>query len=79
MSPEISLHAESENEDELEMQLEKAKRSLARLTKLHSLKLCQTQRVNLNVSGTLYQTSIPTLTADPEGYLAAMVAPESKM
>ena len=35
--------------------------------------------MNLNVSGTLYQTSVPTLTADPEGYLAAMVAPGSKM
>ena len=47
--------------------------------RLEGMALAQKQRIYLNVGGTKFETSVPTLQSDPSSLLARMVLPNSPL
>lgn len=87
-SPAISLHADPNDvlkttqEDQYEVEeitCPTYNPTPVQEIRLKGLMLSQKQRIYLNVGGTKFETSVPTLQADPSSLLSHIVMPSSPM
>lgn len=87
-SPAVSLHADPNDvltttqEDQYEVEeisCPTYNPTPVQEIRLKGLMLSQKQRIYLNVGGTKFETSVPTLQADPSSLLSHMVMPSSPM